>query len=56
MLSMNDFLRDALLSVAILAGQAAEILKPQIAEPLRAAAVTRALDGTYYLTGTRAIT
>ncbi len=34
---------------------AAEILKPQISEPLQDAAVTRAPDGTYYLTGTRAM-
>ncbi len=32
---------------------AAEIIRPDIGEPLRDAAVTRAPDGTYYLTGTR---
>ena len=39
-----------------LAANAAEVIKPQIGEPLRDAMVTRAPDGTYYLTGTRAIT
>jgi beta-xylosidase len=41
----------AALAIAISA-QAAEVIKPQINEPLRDAAVTRAPDGTYYLTGT----
>jgi hypothetical protein len=46
----------ALVAALTLTAQAAEVIKPQIAEPLRDAAVTRAPDGTYYLTGTRAIT
>jgi hypothetical protein len=34
---------------------AAEVIKPEIGEPLRDAAVTRGPDGTYYLVGTRAM-
>ncbi len=44
----------ALLAAFTLTANAAEVLKPQVGEPLRDAAVTRAPDGTYYLTGTRA--
>ncbi len=36
------------------AARAAEVIKPQLGEPLRDAAVVRAPDGAYYLTGTRA--
>lgn len=41
----------AALAVAVSA-QAAEIIKPQIDEPLRDPAVSRGPDGAYYLTGT----
>jgi hypothetical protein len=43
----------ALALAATLAAPAAEVIKPNIGEPLRDAAVTRAPDGTYYMTGTR---
>jgi beta-xylosidase len=42
-----------LVAVVALSAHAAEIIKPQIGEPLRDAAVTRAPDGKFYLTGTR---
>ncbi len=44
-----------LLAAVTLAANAAEIIKPEIGEPLRDAAVTRGPDGTWYLTGTRAM-
>jgi hypothetical protein len=48
-------LATALALAATLSAPAAEVVKPNIGEPLRDAAVTRAPDGTYYLTGTRAM-
>lgn len=51
----SKLLAVALLAASTLAAPAAEIIKPQLGEPLRDAAVTRAPDGTYYLTGTRAM-
>jgi len=45
----------ALVAAATLTtAHAAEVVKPNIGEPLRDAAVTRAPDGIYYLTGARA--
>ena len=53
---LSSIIISILLAEFTFAAPAAEILKPQIGEPLRDAAVTRAPDGTYYLIGTRAVT
>jgi hypothetical protein len=45
----------AMAAATLTTAHAAEVIKPNIGEPLRDAAVTRAPDGTYYLTGTRCV-
>lgn len=51
----TKLLAAVMVAASALAANAAEVLKPQIGEPLADAAVTRAPDGIYYLTGTRAM-